>query len=77
MDFLLPMYSCFKCKEPYFGGMRACGAAGGDDEAFEAKNLVCGSCSAGQLGISSCAKHGGDYIDVSCNQRTHIAPSPI
>jgi E3 ubiquitin-protein ligase MYCBP2 len=25
-------FMCFKCKEPYFGGKRACGAAGGGEE---------------------------------------------
>ena len=59
-------YKCYKCKNAYFGGMRACGAAGGGDGAFEEKNLVCGSCSAGNVGVARCKTHGKNFIEFKC-----------
>jgi len=61
-------YPCFKCKKPYFGGLKECNAeqriAGKDDKL---EDLICGSCAAQGSGASStCAKHGTDYIEYKC-----------
>lgn len=68
-------YPCFKCKKPYFGGLKECSAeqrvAGKDDKLEE---LICGSCSAqGSGASSSCAKHGTDYIEYKCKFCCNVA----
>ncbi len=61
-------YPCFKCKQPYFGGMRACGApaAVGADGSFDPKELVCGSCRPPATGVNACSKHGKDFVQRKC-----------
>ena len=60
-------YKCYKCKEPYFGGHRACEALA--EEGFNAENkeeeLVCPPCTAGP-GVSECAIHGKDFLEYKC-----------
>lgn len=60
-------YPCFKCKKPYFGGLRECNRVENPDEKFNPEELVCGACS-GSVGSgqTNCAKHGTDYIEWKC-----------
>ncbi len=53
----LAYYECFKCKDPYFGGMKECGnnqgeeekkgeeAKGGRGDDYKKEDLVCAKCS--------------------------------
>jgi hypothetical protein len=64
-------YQCYKCKSPYFGGMKDCLRAQIDADAnkeFKPEELVCSKCSAVSIGsgIVNCAKHGTDYIEFKC-----------
>ena len=61
-------YPCFKCKKPYFGGMRACGApaAVGADGSFDPEELVCGSCRPAAQGTNECTAHGKEFIQRKC-----------
>jgi len=61
-------YPCFKCKKPYFGGMRACGApaAVGADGSFKREELVCGSCRPDAKGVSTCSTHGKEFVQRKC-----------
>lgn len=62
----LSYYQCFKCKQPYFGGLKACDNV--DDKEFKPEELVCGKCAAGDVknGVMSCQVHGTDYIEFKC-----------
>jgi len=55
----LAYYLCYKCKEPYFGGERACAAEA--PEAFDPEELVCGGCSGIEV-AQVCSKHGREYL---------------
>ena len=62
----LAFYKCFKCKKPYFGGMKACEEAGLEqEEKYVQEHLVCGSCASGP-NTKSCKKHGKKYITYKC-----------
>lgn len=65
----LCFYMCFKCKKPYFGGLKDCrrGMDEGGQE-FKEQDLVCGGCSSANIkgGITNCKKHGKDFIDYKC-----------
>jgi len=65
--FKLSYYMCYKCKQPYFGGMKDCGNAQ-DDGNFKPEELVCGKCAVQVVGLgkSTCAKHGTDFIEFKC-----------
>lgn len=56
----LSYYMCFKCQNPYFGGMKDCEAAQNDYQNFKKEELVCGKCAAVAVGggIQDCKKHG-------------------
>jgi len=41
---------CFKCKNPYFGGLKECGNNMEADGAFKMEDLVCGKCANAALG---------------------------
>jgi len=56
-------YLCYKCKKPYYGGERVCDAI--NNEEFDPKELICGSCSA-FIATENCAKHGKEYIEYKC-----------
>lgn len=59
--FKLAYFQCFKCKSPYFGGMKDCMAAANENQGdFKPEDLVCGKCSAVSVGagIQNCEKHG-------------------
>ena len=66
--FKLAYYQCFKCKVPYFGGMKDCIAAQAAAADFKPEDLVCAKCSSKSLGLgsSNCPKHGTDYIEFKC-----------
>lgn len=70
----LSYYMCFKCKQPYFGGMKDC-EAGQERADFKPEELVCGKCSAVSVGagIQNCPKHGTDYIEFKCKFCCSIA----
>ena len=65
----LSYYMCFKCKKPYFGGLKSCENNNNQNaEEFNPEHLVCASCSADAVGggIKNCKKHGKDYIEFKC-----------
>lgn len=45
----LSYYQCFKCKSPYFGGMKDC-EGGQEAGAYKPEELVCGKCAAVSVG---------------------------
>ena len=53
-------YPCFKCKEPYFGGMNDCGDEAMMAADFRKEDLVCAKCSADMVGAGekNCKTHG-------------------
>lgn len=73
-------FQCFRCKQPYFGGLYKCEAAGGEAEADEEggaaaaagedvkrEDMVCTSCSGGAAGgVAKCDKHGDEFISWKC-----------
>jgi len=62
----LAFYPCSKCKNPYFGGMKACEEAGQQqDEKYQSNDLVCGSCASGP-NTKSCQLHGKKFITYKC-----------
>jgi len=70
----LSYYVCFKCKLPYFGGLKECGnnleAAG----AYKPEDLVCGKCANELLGgKTNCPTHGQDYIEFKCKWCCDVA----
>jgi len=73
--FKCAFYQCYKCKDPYFGGMNDC-----ENDAMRAadtrvQDLVCGKCAAEMVGagVTKCAKHGTDYIDYKCRYCCSVA----
>ena len=68
-------YECFKCKQPYFGGLVDCenDANMGDDT--RRQDLICGGCAAEMVGagVTKCDKHGTDFIDYKCDYCCSIA----
>jgi E3 ubiquitin-protein ligase MYCBP2 len=42
--FYCSYYLCFKCKDPYFGGMKACNPED-EQKDFKPEELVCAKCS--------------------------------
>jgi len=64
----LAYYQCFKCKVPYFGGMKDCIAAQAASQEFKPEELVCAKCSSLALGLgdTNCKKHGTDFIEFKC-----------
>jgi hypothetical protein len=63
----LSYYMCFKCRSPYFGGMKDC-EAGQEAGDYKPEDLVCGKCAAVSVGagVQNCPKHGTDYIEFKC-----------
>lgn len=70
-------YECSECKEPYYGGKRACEGLQADNEAQPnagehavnanaAAELVCPTCVMKKTGESGCKKHGTEYIEFKC-----------
>jgi len=59
----LAYYICFKCKKPYYGGMRKCDAQ--DIDKWNKEHLVCGGCRMGS-NKKTCKIHGTDFIMWKC-----------
>ena len=64
-------YECYKCKTPYFGGMKDCANQAQQNEQqvqFKPEELVCGKCAAQSVGagVKNCPKHGIDFIEFKC-----------
>jgi E3 ubiquitin-protein ligase MYCBP2 len=62
-------YQCFKCKKPYFGGLKSCEnlrAEAQNNEKFKPEELVCANCSAVGIKLSECPKHGKEFIEFKC-----------
>jgi len=59
----LAYYICFKCKKPYYGGMRKCDAQ--DIDKWNKEHLVCGGCRMG-TNKKSCKIHGTEFIVFKC-----------
>ena len=61
-------YLCFKCKKPYFAGLRDCAGGPADNDQnqnnankeFDPTHLICGGCVdlSGVAGETNCKKHG-------------------
>lgn len=52
-------YLCFKCKEPYYGGDRACG--NDEDRPSDPSELLCVKCSPFRAEVN-CPIHGSEYM---------------
>ena len=72
--FKLSYYSCFKCKKPYFAGMRECRGNEGERD-HDPSELLCGGCVNidGVAGVAECKKHGKDFIEYKCRFCCSIA----
>lgn len=56
-------YECFRCREPYFGGLAECGEGAQDPEP---EAVQCPSCVLdGKGGV--CAKHGAEFMAIKCD----------
>ena len=70
-------YMCFKCKQPYFGGMKDCEQNQMQEQDFKPEELCCSKCSnvGGIAGITVCKdkKHGSNHIDFKCKFCCSIA----
>ncbi|CAI2359826.1 unnamed protein product [Moneuplotes crassus] len=65
----LSYYMCYKCHNPYFGGLKSCENNDGRGlDYFKPEELVCGSCSSKSIreGVKTCKKHGAEYIEFKC-----------
>jgi len=69
-------YECFKCKKPYFGGLKRCEDLMQEEaknDNFKPEELVCAECSSVGITLESCPKHGKDYIEFKCKFCCNIA----
>lgn len=60
-------YECFKCKMPYFGGLKKCEDLLEEEKQnheFKPSELVCANCC--DIPIENCQKHGADFIEFKC-----------
>lgn len=70
LEYALAIYSyyeCFKCKTPYFGGLKSCEDAlehHGNEKPYKPEELVCAKCC--DIPLENCAKHGSEYIEFKC-----------
>eukprot|EP00826_Nyctotherus_ovalis_P013748 TRINITY_DN1375_c0_g1_i9.p1 TRINITY_DN1375_c0_g1~~TRINITY_DN1375_c0_g1_i9.p1 ORF type:complete len:432 (+),score=91.22 TRINITY_DN1375_c0_g1_i9:404-1699(+) len=64
----LSYYMCFKCKKPYFGGLKSCENVNEGQREYKESDLVCGACASDNIkgGISNCPQHGKDFIEFKC-----------
>ena len=64
----LSYYMCFKCKVPYFGGLKSCENVQEGKGDFKPEELVCGKCSSVSVGagIKNCKLHGTEFIEFKC-----------
>ena len=68
-------YECFKCREPYFGGMEDCMQAMQSENNLKKEDLMCRKCSIEELGLgkSMCEIHGNEFVDWKCMYCCSIA----
>jgi hypothetical protein len=71
LDYAIKIYSyyeCFKCKSPYFGGLKDCmrGLEDEKNDGWKPEELVCAKCSDQGGGINECKTHGKDFIEFKC-----------
>ena len=68
-------YICYKCDEPYFGGMQDCGQAMQTEDSMKREELMCGPCSTAELGFGKemCERHGNEFVDWKCMYCCSIA----
>jgi len=68
-------YECFKCKDPYFGGMEDCQQAMQSENQLKKEDLLCKRCSIEELGLgrAMCEKHGNEFVDWKCMYCCSIA----
>lgn len=52
-------YLCYKCKEPYYGGDRAC--ANNEERPYDPSELLCVKCNPFHA-EANCKIHGSDYM---------------
>ncbi len=64
----LSYYMCYKCKKPYFGGLKSCENVNEGQREYEERDLVCGACASVNIkgGILNCPQHGRDFIEFKC-----------
>ena len=64
----LSYYMCFKCKKPYFGGLKSCENNNQAEGKFNPQELICGGCAASAIGggVKECKTHGTDFIEFKC-----------
>lgn len=64
----LSYYICFKCKKPYFGGLKSCEIVNEGQREYKEEDLVCGACASQNVkgGIMDCGQHGKDFIEFKC-----------
>mmetsp|Transcript_13634 Transcript_13634/g.17441 ORF Transcript_13634/g.17441 Transcript_13634/m.17441 type:complete len:208 (-) Transcript_13634:272-895(-) len=55
-------YICYKCNEPFFGGLKSCEAS--DSREINASEVICLNCCA--AGQQACNKHGVDFMEFKC-----------
>ena len=79
MEYAIAIYSyyqCYKCKKPYFGGLKSCEMMLQEDnqgkQDFDPKELVCANC-CDVLPLENCVNHGKDYIEFKCKFCCNIA----
>lgn len=71
------MYSqCYRCKKPYFAGLRQCqdaaAAADEPDRAFDERGLLCYACTPHTAG-TVCPVHGAEYMQYKCRYCCAVA----
>lgn len=63
----LSYYTCYECKNPYFGGLKDWGNLLEAEANFKEEELVWGKCSSKHLdGKVTCPKHKEEYIEFKC-----------
>lgn len=77
IDYAIAIYSyyeCFKCKIPYFGGLKHCEDIlenRGNDKEYKPADLICPKCC--EIPIDNCAIHGNEYIEFKCTYCCSLA----
>ena len=67
-------YQCALCVKPYFGGARDCVRdAEQRNRNIDASELMCSVCSAPPGAVTTCAKHGDDYLEWKCRYCCSVA----
>jgi HRD ubiquitin ligase complex, ER membrane component len=69
-------YECFKCKKPYFGGLKRCEDLMQEEnknDEFKPEELVCAECSNVGITLENCPKHGREFIEFKCRFCCSIA----